>query len=350
MISIGDNAKCCGCSACSHICPQNCISMQYNNEGFLYPKINKDKCINCRKCEKVCPFLSKNETIETPSAFGVIAKDSEIVFNSSSGGMFSVLAEKVLSEGGCVFGCAFSESLKKVHHIKIENVKELFMLRGSKYFQSEVQQSFAECKEELQKGRVVMFSGTPCQIAGLHKYLGSDYENLILVDIICHGTPSFKLWEKYAEWLEKKHKGTITLVNFRFKYIELKRSEMERLQESHYYYKKHGEDAFFKLFLNDVGLRESCYSCKVKGTSSYADITLGDFWGVENLSLSLNNTMGVSLAIVHNSKGKELFDSIRNKVDYCEVDINEAIGNNRLYNTSVTRPEKRDDFYKDLSY
>ena len=220
MIDIVGN-KCCGCSACQNRCPRKSIVMTLNNEGFLYPEIKSDLCNHCNLCETVCPVLRKkhdvNLEIIPEKAWGAIVNNRKLHYESSSGGIFTLFAEIILKEKGIVYGAAFSDEFRIVKHIAIDNEKELYKLRGSKYIQSEVGICFSEIKSHLESGLKILFSGTPCQVAGLKTFLGKDYENLFCVDVICHGTPSASLWQKYLDHIEKQYNGMIISVNFRHK-------------------------------------------------------------------------------------------------------------------------------------
>lgn len=349
MVHLEDNSKCCGCAACVAACPKNCISMKYDEDGFLYPVVNQKDCIDCKRCEQACPFLHPAGRIAyKPRAYGVVAKDDSLVWSSSSGGLFSVLSKKILNQGGCVFGAAFSDDYRNVVQCKTENADQLSEIRGSKYVQSSTQQSFIDAKAELAKGRLVLYSGTPCQIAGLKNFLGREYDKLILVDVICHGTPSVKLWQKYALWQEHYRHGTITSVSFRHKKDGQSSFGTEGTDTNGWYYNSFNRDPYVKMFLKNICLRESCYRCTVKESGSNADITLGDFWGVEGIAPNLDNTKGVSLALIHSPKGQRLFDSVEEEITKQEVLFDIAISKNLPYNHSVLRPQERDLFYRDV--
>lgn len=279
---------CCGCSACTNICPENCIIMTENSEGFRYPVIHREKCVDCGLCEKVCPVLHQSHSEDLCEAYGAITNDIDILLRSSSGGIFTELSTSVLNNGGCVFGAAFTKDFHSVKHVMIENVEGLSELRGSKYVQSDIGKSCQKARAQLEKGRQVLFSGTPCQIAGLRNYLGKEYDNLLLVDIICHGTPSPALWTKYLTAVETQLGGKASYVSFRHKEHGWRRLGMELpFETGKRYFKELGEDPFLKIFMKNYCLRESCYDCRVKETGSAADITIGDFWGVEHVARNL---------------------------------------------------------------
>lgn len=341
---------CCGCSACASVCPKKCIAMRENSEGFLYPVIDREKCVKCGLCEKICPVMHTSHDNDLREAYGAITKDNDMLLRSSSGGIFTELAKSVLSDGGCVFGAAFSDGFHSVKHVVVESVEGLSSLRGSKYVQSDIGNTFHEAKEQLEKGRLVLFSGTPCQIAGLKNYLGKEYDNLLLVDIICHGTPSPALWTRYLTAVEIRMGGKASYVSFRHKEHGWRKFGMEMpFETGKRYFKELGEDPFLKMFLKNYCLRESCYNCRVKEADSVADITIGDFWGVEHVAPEIDNSMGVSLALVHTEKGKRYYESAARHMQTIQTDYDGAIVHNSAMHQSVTRPAERDIFFTDMS-
>lgn len=209
MISINKKDNCCGCYACVNVCPKDCISMEEDSEGFNYPCVDKSKCVDCTLCEKVCPIINKDKVAqgsnEEDNTYVAYTKNATVRKNSSSGGMFTELAESVLKNNGVVFGCAFDDDFN-AHHIMIDNISDLEKLRGSKYIQSQIESTYKEAEKLLKNGKLVLFSGVACQIAGLNSYLRKDYNNLITVDVLCHGVPSGKAWRKY---IDDNQKGTM---------------------------------------------------------------------------------------------------------------------------------------------
>lgn len=349
MIDIVGN-KCCGCTACVSICPKKCISMKDNSEGFLYPQIDTALCVSCGLCEKVCPVIQKKVQVDLKEAYAAITNDRETLFNSSSGGLFAEIAKIVLAEGGCVFGAAFSYDFYSVHHIMVENEENLSLLRSSKYVQSEMGNCYLCAKEQLQNGRIVLFSGTTCQIAGLKRFLGRKYDNLLCIDVICHGTPSPLLWETYLKQIEAKNRGKAVAVNFRYKENIFRLYGMDMpMNDDRYYYNNKEEDPFMQMFLEDYCLRESCYHCVAKENGSVADLTIGDFWGVEKVEPDLESINGISLAIIHTKKGKYYLEEVKSKMKTCRTSYEGAIERNGSYNHSAARPRQRDSFFDDLN-
>ena len=343
--------ECCGCSACAQLCPQKCIIMREDKLGFLYPEIIKDKCVNCGLCEKTCPVLNKPEKEKLPKkCWGGHADSEKIRKESSSGGLFTLFAESTINDGGVVFGARLSADRTAVFHDMVESIDELYLFRGSKYVQSNINDCYTKAKEQLLLGRKVLFSGTPCQIDGLRLFLNNKfYSNLLTIEVICHGTPSPKLYQNYIHnYIEKKLHGKVNTVNFRDEdggnilVMNVKADNGKK------YRKKSGEDPYYRIFLNDTALRESCYQCPSKGLYYRADITLSDFWGVDNMYPELNDGNGVSLVLLHNDKAVQSFEAI---VDSCtghEVDFERAISGNMAFFNSYPRNGLRDNIEKEI--
>lgn len=344
MIKIIDNSKCSGCSACATICPKNCIKMLQDNEGFLYPKVDTEECIECGLCLKTCPHNTNETVIREKRAYAVINKDEKIRINSSSGGVFSLLAQAVIDKGGVVFGASFNDSFE-VEHVAIEKIEEIERLQGSKYVQSNVLDTFKQAKLFLETGRLVLFTGTPCQIAGLKAFLKNDYENLVTQDLICHGVPSPMVWQKYIEYRTTLAGASARRISSRHKKYGWKRFSVSFSYENDTEYLcQFYDDPYMRTFLKNLSLRQSCYSCNFNGDRRVADITLADFWGVEKIDIEMDDGLGTSLVIVNTIKGAELFDNIKNKVIYKEENLENAIKYNTSYCSSVQKPNNRDDF------
>lgn len=349
-VFLKEKNKCNGCSACANACPKNCIIMTADELGFLYPQIDESLCVDCGLCEKVCPVFNENEIKSTPKAYAVKNIDENIRMQSSSGGAFTAIAEKILADGGVVFGAAFSDDFKTVHHIAIENSEDLYKLRGSKYVQSRIDTSFADAKKELEKGRKVLFTGTPCQIGGLLSYLRKDYNNLITQDIICHGVPAPYVWSKYVELREEKAGANTTSASFRAKNTGwVKFSILMNFQNGKEYTQPLSDDLFMQGFLNNVYLRSSCYDCAFKTIHRKADITLADFWGVLNVLPQMNDDKGVSLVITNTQKGEDIINSISNQLEVIEADLSEAVKYNSAAEKSVPHNARREAFVTDFN-
>ncbi len=349
MISITDKTKCNGCYACYSICPKNCISMKDDSEGFWYPEIDKSKCIDCDLCEKVCPelhppILNKDE----PKAYAAYAKDENILLESSSGGMFTLLAHEILRKKGVVFGACFNESFEVIHDYT-ETVEGLAKFRGSKYVESEIGETYSKAKDFLDNNRYVLFTGTPCQIAGIKSFLKKDYDNLLCVDIICHGVPSPKVWRKYLLEQERKIGSMVKKVSFRHKqngWINF--SLMLNFKNSKCHFESRYKDSMMVSFLKNICLRPSCYKCTFKTVNRCSDITLADFWGIQNVHQDFFNENGVSLVIIQSVKGNKLFSEITVRSTYIETNLNYAIKFNSASTRSVGIHPKRELFFQKL--
>lgn len=349
MIEVEKN-MCCGCSACVQICPKQCISFIEDEEGFLYPKIEKNLCVQCGLCKKVCPFqVAAPVRNHIPEAYGMKALDNQIVENSSSGGVFSLLAGKFIETGGVVYGAAMTDDMRGARHIRISTAEELSLLRGSKYLQSEMKDCYRQIKEDLNRGKKVLFSGVPCQIDGLKLYLNNSYENLICVEVICHGVPSPLLWKKYVENLETRFGAKISSVNFRKKKHSWNKFGLLVKGENISQFKSLDQDSYLQLFLKNYCLRPSCYTCNAKYIESMADITIADFWGVQNVVPEMDDDKGTSLVLIQSCKGKELFERVKGLAIYKLVDFDKSIQSNPAYYKSALKPKERDVFFEELN-
>lgn len=337
MVIFEKKDLCVGCFACYNICPKNCIKMIPDQEGFLYPKIEENLCVGCGLCESVCPNINIKKDANNHDlgcAYAATNKNEDICLESSSGGIFTLLAEEVILGGGIVFGAAFSKDFKSVEHIAVENAEELWKLRGSKYVQSSIGDAYKFAKKYLDENRRVLFSGTPCQIAGLYKYLGKIHENLITCDFICHGVPSSLIWKKYLELREEYVHSKVQNVSFRYKKDGWRNSVfLLQFKDGKEFAQTKSKDLYYRGFINNVFLRPSCYKCNFKGLKRVADITMADFWGVEKVAPEMNNSKGTSLVIANSNVGKEIFECIKEKMSFCPVSIENAV----KYNLSAVR-------------
>lgn len=346
-LKIKDKKNCTGCYACFNICPVNCISMESDEEGFEYPRIETNKCIKCGKCVDICPILNSIDVDNNPVAYACINEDESIRLESSSGGIFSLIAEKVIKNDGLVFGAEFNKNFE-VEHNFVESENGLGKFRGSKYVQSKIGDTYKKAEKFLLSGRLVLFTGTPCQIAGLKSYLGHSYDNLLCLDIICHGVPSPEVWKKYIEYREEKAGSKTQRIAFRRKDEGWKRFSVSFLFKNDTEYRKTlDKDLYMRAFLKNVCLRPSCYDCKFKTIHRQSDITLADFWGIGNLFPEMDDDKGTSLILVNSNAGKILFEQIKEKTLFKKVDVNKAI----LYNSSAVRSVKynpnREKFLRD---
>lgn len=344
MISLKTKYDCCGCCACSQACPKQCIVMSPDEEGFLYPQIDKDICIDCRKCEHVCPVINKNSSQNPIAVFAAQNNNDEIRLKSSSGGIFTLLAERAINNNGVVFGAKFNDKWDVVHDYT-ETIDGISAFRGSKYVQSQIYNNYIKAKRFLDEGREVLFSGTPCQIAGLHRFLNKTYHNLITIDLICHGVPSPMVWQKYIHNIIKKQ---ITDISFRDKTNGWKNYEFVIASGQHTIIReKRANNIFMNLFLSDVCLRPSCSNCPAKNGSSHSDITIADFWGIEHEMPTFDDDKGCNLVLINSIKGADIFNSLDCKK--LETDFDNAIKHNPSYYKSVSEPKYRSYFFKNFN-
>lgn len=318
-------SECCGCTACQQVCPAQCITMEPDEEGFLYPKINEANCIHCQKCERVCPIRHPALPVGKTEAFVGYAENLALRRASSSGGVFSLAAQWILSRQGAVFGAAFDEHFQ-VRHICVESAEELGRLRGSKYVQSSLENTYAEAKRELQNGRWVLFSGTACQVAGLKNDLGEEYERLLTVDVLCHGVPSPKIWDLYLQEQESANRSKISSVQFRDKVSGWKQYSLtSRYENGRTCSFRFPEDPYMCMFLGNIDLRPSCYDCRFKAFPRASDLTIGDCWGIDKLMPDMDDDQGTSVILVHTPKGRQLLDAIRDKLVLRNAELDQVL-------------------------
>lgn len=316
MISVSDKHNCCGCGACAQTCPKDCIVMTPDSEGFLYPQVDADSCVQCGACLKACPMGGVHpDDPQSVEAYAAQNGEETLRLASSSGGIFTSLAQWVLSSHGVVFGAAFDEDFS-VKHRMVQTQAELELLRGSKYVQSQTGHTFREVKVQLESGRMVLYTGVACQIAGLRKYLKKDYEGLYTVDVLCHGVPSPGLWRSYLRYQENTQGEAVQSVNFRGKTFGWKNFSMEQVFESgKTYCVAHDDDPYVTLFLENICLRPSCHSCPFKVFPRDSDLTLGDAWGISDTMPEMDDDKGTSLIIVNSEKGAQLLSQIQSRLN-----------------------------------
>lgn len=342
--------KCTACGACAQICPKHCISFEAADLGTLYPKINEDICVNCGMCENVCPIHIELKQPSNQKAFAVVHNDSKILLGSSSGGFFSALAQLIIGQNGIVYGCAFDKNMNPVT-IGVDSVEELYKLRGSKYVQSDTTSAFIKVKTDLLEGRPVLFTGTPCQVAGLKSFLGKPYDHLICVDLICHGVPSSQYFLDYLHHLEHKTGSKIQGFNFRDKrtkgwglsgtYEGTREGTCEKYTHKLFYFQSY----YYSYFLHGETYRESCYSCKYASLNRVGDFTMGDLWGAEGMRLPFSVEGGCSLVIANSIKAQELLNAL--EIQYAEVPLEVAVRYNQQLQTPSECPRHREDRIKE---
>ena len=348
MIRIEHKKDCCGCTACASICAHHCITMQEDPEGFLYPKVDVSKCTDCGLCERVCPML---HSVSERSILQVLAakhKDEVIRKESSSGGVFSILAETIIADGGVVVGCAMNESLQAVHVI-CETKEELVRLRSSKYVQSDLNGVFLQIRRLLRDGRNVLFSGTPCQVAGLRNFLMKPYNNLYCIDVLCHGVPSPKLYREYLKIMEGNNGAQGSFISFRSKRKEWKRLYINiKFENNKEYFKYSGFDPYMQLFLSNTSQRNSCFHCPYTTLQRQGDISLGDFWGIGKEFYHLDDNKGISMVLLNSTKGERWFAKVRDYLDVHDSKIARAVEGNKVLVKNIPGEDKRNLFYKDF--
>ena len=344
MINIINKADCTGCEACVQRCPKQCIALVRDEEGFLYPKVDTSLCIDCSLCEKVCPVINQREERKPRQVYAAKTKDNAVRLNSSSGGIFTMLAERIISEGGIVYGARFDDSWN-VFHDSVEIIDDLAKFRGSKYVQSRIGDSFKEAERHLKSGRKVLFIGVPCQITGLKNFLRKDYDNLIAVDIVCHGVPSPMVWNDYLASLNCEG---IKSINFRAKQDEGYSWKgyglvIKDTDDSTILSQKASENLYLRGFASNLFLRPSCYSCPAKSGKSGSDLTIGDFWGIWNKHPELDDNKGLSMVLINTAKGQAVFESL--DLDKSLSSYEDAVKGNPMLRASTPMPKKRQQFW-----
>lgn len=343
---------CCGCGACVHVCPQNCIAMQEDYEGFYFPQIiDPALCINCGRCSNVCPMEGRPSPLDKTIAdfYGGYTHNQSLLNNSSSGGIFSEIAMSFLEQGGLVCGVMINDA-HQVSHIIIDSIDSLPLLQGSKYVQSDLAHCLDDMKDMLRSGKKVLFTGTPCQVAAVKKTFRS--HNLYTLDVLCHGVPSQKLFDTYIQYLEKKHSGELTEIAFRDKErngwsITQRYKIRKNGKEKTYYLDRHISE-YFSGFLRNMTQRESCYQCPYTTLERVGDITLADFWGVDKVRPELFKRAGTSLILSNSLRGDELLHAIEDRITLTPVTQEEAIFQNINFVSPPERNACRDSVYQEV--
>lgn len=341
-----EEKDCTGCTACYSACPKGAITMKQDEKGFKYPLIDKNKCIDCGICQKICPIKNSQKKLpEEQEVYAAKHKNMNNRLKCSSGGVFGELAKYVIEQKGCVFGAAFDEE-KKVKHIKIEEVNQIELLKTSKYVQSDINNTYEQAKKELLCDRYVLYSGTPCQIAGLLSALSNiNKEKLLTCDVVCHGVPSPQVLNDYKDILEKRYNSKIKNINFRYKNENGTQNFLIEFENEKKYIEKCSVDTYYKLFSKNFTLRESCFECKFSNMNRISDITLGDFWGIQNSIDNFDDKKGVSLVILNTSKGKEVFEKLKKNFDVVKSNVTDCLQPNLVKPTEM--PKDYNKFWKD---
>lgn len=345
--------ECCGCGACEQVCAKRAITMRRDEEGFMYPVLDGSLCVECGLCEKVCS-MRHADRVKVPQGKPYLAvnRDGKTLSLSSSGGVFSIIADWVLERGGAVYGAAFDERMR-LRHIGVENAQALSELRGSKYLQSDGRDVYTQIRNQLKGGRWVYYTGTGCQVAGLRLFLRKPYPNLICSDLICHGTPSQKAFDWMVSEIEQKYNGKIVKYLFRDKKVNgwscNSSSSCLRIGDKIKYV---GYDpimtVYFNAFISSVMNREACYACPYATVERTGDITLSDYWGVKKYHKVANAHNGVSAILVNTEKGMSLLSELRDKMDLKETKIEWIADENKNLTQRTRRPEARTSFYEEL--
>ena len=338
---------CTGCGACAAICPMDCITMEADKEGFLRPAVQAEKCIDCSRCRQVCPILTESSLPGRATvAYAAVNADEQVRFSSTSGGIFSLLCNWVLERNGVIFGAAYDNAFHVVHCLAQEK-HDLHKIRGAKYAQSRLDNTFHQVREHLKDGKYVLFSGTPCQIGGLVSFLGKDYAKLILVDLICHGVPSPMVWQHYIDYRSARDADGKKPVSIHLRSKETGwpgYSIRFEYPDGTVYSAPNSQDPYLRGFVRDLYLRQSCYDCHFKGRSRQSDFTLGDYWGVWSQMPEYHDGKGTSLVLIHTEKGKKLWEQISPHMRFGEAPAN-ALADNPSALTSSALTGQREQFF-----
>ena len=321
--------------------------MQFDKEGFLYPVINENECVQCNMCEKVCPCLNKQKEIvnENQEGYIIAHKNYQILKDSTSGGMFTAIAEYVIENDGIVIGATMEEDFI-VKHVEIEKKNQLYKFRNSKYVQSELGNLYSNIKKYLLSGRMVCFSGTPCQVEGLHTFLKRDYENLILVDVVCRAVPSPGVWNRYVKYLTRNNK--IKSIRFRDKSLGYQFSTMQMVFEDNKIIRNGIEsDSWLRMFFSGMIIRPSCTECKFRKRYHISDFTIWDCFNVAEYTKDIDEKLGATNVLIHSEKGKKIFECIKENLNFYSIDPKIIVSDMKELAKSPKENEKKDMFFKD---
>lgn len=346
MKTVYDKKECCsGCGACSHSCKLNAIQMKKDEEGFLYPVIDQKLCVQCGKCKKVCPFIKENTKDGIPEVYAAKNLSDEARKNSASGGIFTLMSDYVLQQNGVVYGAVFGENMQVVH-IRAVTEEKRDAMRGSKYVQSVLGDIFLQVEQDVKENKMTLFSGTPCQIAGLKAYLKKDYPNLLLCDIVCHGVTSFKVFQDYLSYIEEKHHSKIAQMCFRDKEQGWSNQKWKATLESGQALVDDADvNVYKRLYYSHVMQRPSCHACPYTSTERQGDFTIGDYWGIENSHPELKDELGVNVLFVNTEKGAAVFEQIKGNMNYVKSDLSSCLQPQLQYPTEKSK--KRERFWQD---
>ena len=354
MIHIQNKTDCCGCNACGDICPKNAITFRTDPEGFWYPEVDPCKCIECGLCEKVCPVLNvkelKKNDLAEPVCYAAEHRNLEVIFDSTSGGVFSAMAEILYRSGGYVGGAVFNEDFSVSHYISADK-GDLPRLRSSKYLQSSLEGFYARVGALVKAGEQVLVCGTPCQMAALRAFLGKDYDNLLIADFICRGINSPKVWQKYLKSFEERYGSPVMYAKAKSKeYGWRNLTQKVILADGRHLYETLEQSNFTKGYLRtNVYCRPSCYDCKFKGFPRIADITLADFWGIEKVDRSMEKNLGTSLVLLNSQKGVRFFERFKARLHCFPVAFDSILAGNPALTRPLDPPRvDRDQFFRDL--
>ena len=345
-------SECYGCTACEQICSHGALKMEPDEDGFIYPVKNMALCTNCGLCEKVCPFGSVNSNnVDDADIYAAFATDEACRKGSSSGAIFYLIARAVIAKGGIVYGAVIDENCQ-VSHKSAETEEELNRLRGSKYVQSSLHNTYREIRSNLRAGRMVYFVGTGCQVAGLQCFLIKKYDNLLTSDLVCHGVPSQKMFDTHISYLENKRRGKVVKYSFRnnesWGGCEMYTVENDKGKRKKYQLPSYFLSPYLYSFMYAMTYRDSCYECQFASVPRRGDLTLADFWGAEEFYPQLDTSKGVSLVLANTVTGKMRFDELKGELTYVKSDLEKAARRNKNLVTHTIRPEIRDHIFNDL--
>ncbi|TGY66068.1 Coenzyme F420 hydrogenase/dehydrogenase, beta subunit C-terminal domain [Dubosiella muris] len=340
--------RCVGCKSCEQCCPKQCISMVINKEGFWYPYVDEKQCIECKLCLKKCPVENTNQHRSQPKqVWAWKNKNSTDIMRSASGGAADSAAKLIIQRGGIVFGAAYDEELI-VNHIEVTEDKDRYKLQSSKYVQSDPKESYSKVKQHLSQGKIVLYTGTPCQIGGLYAFLGGDHENLYTVDLICHGVPSPKFFKKYLQYLRDQLGERVIYYNFRSKEKRGWGTQYLLKTKTKTKTKTLSLDRYGKHFMDGDCYRECCYQCNYANTNRVADLTVGDFWGIARSHPNFNSPQGISSVFINTDKGEKLFDMMKSLAEVEKATLEEGLIKQHNLVCPSNRPLERNTFYNGI--